>query len=97
MDGMLIPRFTLRRLFLVTTLCAVFFLVLSFALRGYVWAAAISAAGLAVVVSFTLYAALFALTWLVSRGIAWAAGRRERNSRFGEHELPPRSAPKEIE
>jgi hypothetical protein len=96
-DGMLIPRFTIRRLLLITALCGAFFLVVSLAIRGRVWAAAISVAVLAAAVSFCSFAVFFAAAWLVSRAGGLAARRREPASPFAQHSPPPRVVPEEIE
>ena len=94
---MLIPRFTIRRLLWITTLCSVFFLGVSLGARGHVWAASISAAVVSVATAFLFYAVFFAATWLVSRVVFAAAGRHEAGSPFAQHSPPPRIVPEEVE
>ena len=60
---MLIPRFTLRWLLLLTTVCGGLSLVLSYAMQGREWAIAVSLALGAVPLLFLLHALAFAVAW----------------------------------
>ncbi|MEO8497451.1 MAG: hypothetical protein ABI614_20460, partial [Planctomycetota bacterium] len=63
---MLIPRFSLRQLLAVTTASALFCYVVGMATRGHQWAIAISTAVSSVLLAFVLYAAVFAVAWLLA-------------------------------
>ncbi len=60
---MLIPQFSLRWMFGLTTVCAVIFTILAAGLRGNSWAVGVSVGLLALVVMLSIHAGLFALTW----------------------------------
>jgi hypothetical protein len=70
---MLIPRFTLRWLFAVTTVVAVFALVASWAGRGVPWAIGVTAAVAMLGVVMLFHVAMFGIIWL----FAQLTGRRE--------------------
>lgn len=76
---MLIPRFTLRWLFAVTTVVAVFALIASWAGQGIPWAVGVTAAVVALVAAMLLHVSMFGLIWLfseVSRPRRSSAGSR---------------------
>lgn len=60
---MLIPRFTLRWLLVLTTICGGLSLVLSYAMQGHEWAIAISVMLAAVPLLFLLHAFAFTAAW----------------------------------
>ncbi len=64
---MLIPRFTLRWLFAVTTVVAVLALIASWAGQGVPWAVGVTAAVVALVAIMLLHAASFGFVWLYSQ------------------------------
>jgi hypothetical protein len=66
MDGMLIPRFSLRWLLGLTTVSALISLVLSFAVRGQPWALGFTAGLWCLVVVFLLYVFAFLAAWLIA-------------------------------
>lgn len=61
---MLIPRFTLRWLFVVTTVVAVFALVASWAGRGVPWAIGVTAAVAMLGVVILFHMAMFGIIWM---------------------------------
>jgi hypothetical protein len=63
---MLIPRFSLRWLLGVTTLCALGSLVLASAVKGEVWALGVAAAMGGLVLLAALHIATFLAAWLLS-------------------------------
>jgi hypothetical protein len=63
---MLIPRFTVRQLLVLTTVCALFALAASLAQRGHAWAQAVTAAVGALIAAALMSAALFFAAWLIS-------------------------------
>jgi hypothetical protein len=84
---MLFPRFTLRLILGAVTALCLFFVILSFAARSHPWAIAIGIAGGTAAVMAFLYAALFALAWMLSLP---ASGRRMKaESPFAGDRLPP--------
>ena len=60
-DSMLLPQFSLRRVLLIFTVCACFFLVLSLAIRGHAWALALSVAVASLLVAHLFHALFFVL------------------------------------
>jgi len=62
----LIPQFSLRWLLGVMTASAGVFAIFGMAVRGYLWAAGVSAAIIALVVAMLVYAALFGIVWIFS-------------------------------
>ena len=58
-DEMLIPRFSIRLMLVLTTVFAVFFMVMSFAGRGSNAAAAVVSGVLTIGIAFAVYALLF--------------------------------------
>ena len=93
---MLIPRFTVRRLLVITAVCGCCFLIFSLGLQGHYWAAAI----LTVVVSFLLilllHVGLFAVAWVISLLVVREASQVVR-SPFSEHRQPPQVIPEDPE
>jgi hypothetical protein len=67
---MLIPRFSLRLLLGVTTVCALFFLVVNFAFRGEYWAIAVAVAVAGLVTTMLVHVVVFASAWSLAAG--WA-------------------------
>jgi len=64
---MLIPRFTLRWLFAVTTVVAMLALIASWAGRGVPWAIGVTAAMVALVAAMLMQVAIFGLVWLFAQ------------------------------
>jgi hypothetical protein len=64
---MLIPRFNVRTLLVITTICAVVASMFSWALAGTAWAAGVASAAAFVATAFLLYGLLF----LVAFGFSW--------------------------
>ena len=71
---MLIPRFTIRTLLVITTLCAIFASTISWALSGAGWAFAVASATSMFVVAMVFYCLLFAISYVISRLL----GRQEK-------------------
>ncbi|HEX3870290.1 MAG TPA: hypothetical protein VHV77_07640 [Pirellulales bacterium] len=72
---MLIPRFSVRFMLLLTAMSAVLFLVMSWAIAGVGWAVGATMAVVMLTVIAAVHAGLFAIVWLfalVTRG-----GRRK--------------------
>src|SRR5438876_9569530 len=77
---MILPRYSVRAILLVTAICAVVSLVLAQGLRGKPWAAGMSIGLLAVTVTLTLGALMFALLWALAIALRSGARRGERNA-----------------
>jgi hypothetical protein len=92
-DAMLIPRFSLRWLLVLTTVCAVFFLIMRWANQGSHWAVGIvtgvTALALAVLVHAAIFALAFVLSWLIGLVRPSSPGR----SPFATDALPPQVIP----
>src|SRR5437762_333948 len=73
---MLIPRFSLRWLLGLTTLCAAVSLVLAAAIRRETWAIAMMAALASLVLVAILYVAAFLGAWLTAQALAIRLRRR---------------------
>ncbi|NIL98439.1 MAG: hypothetical protein GTO53_11120 [Planctomycetales bacterium] len=71
---MLIPRFSIRWLFLLTACFALFSPVLAAGWRGESWAAGVAIAVLFLVVTLIVYAAAFWLAWSLYRVVTPAGG-----------------------
>ena len=80
---MLIPRFSLRWLFLMTGACALFSMALAAGWRGEAWAIAVAGAVVFLIFTLVVHAAVFWLAWLVSRILRGDAANR--------HLVPPAS------
>jgi hypothetical protein len=63
---MLIPRFTVRQLLLITAASALVALAVSEALRGQAWALAVSMAVGGLAVAVVVSVGLFFVAWLIS-------------------------------
>ena len=85
---MLIPQFSIRSLFGIVTIAAVFFGAVSFAIRGNAWAIAVTGVGVAMIVVGSVGAAVFLVQWVVSAMLAGFEPKNER-SPFAQHTAPP--------
>ena len=93
---MLIPRFTLRWLLLLTTVCGGLSLVLSYAIQGREWAIAVSLALGAIPLLFLLHALAFAVAWgfaQISNGISGMAYKPKGASPFASAGPPRQIVP----
>ena len=64
---MLLPRFTIRTLLAILTLCACGFVVIGTAYRGQYWAWGVTIALVALIVTMLVHAAWFGVVWLFSQ------------------------------
>jgi hypothetical protein len=67
---MLIPQFSIRDLLIAMTGVAVFSLVVSYALRGQIWAIAVAAGVGSIAAAFVGYAATFLVVWCIAALLA---------------------------
>ncbi len=92
---MLIPRFSVRWMLLLTACCAVFAFVVSLAVAGHVWAIALSVTLASTALIFTLYALFFLVAWAGATWWGKVVGRRPAASPFASHTAPPHWVPPE--
>jgi hypothetical protein len=92
---MLIPRFTIRWLLLVTTVCAFFFLVVACAVRGDAWAFAVSLSVVSLAVAFLVFGAFFGFAFLVTSVVGLLRPSSPRGTPFATAEPPPQIIPPE--
>lgn len=88
---MLIPRYSLARMLLIVTVCAVISLIISFAVRAQPWALGISLA----LATLALCMLIYALSFIVAYGMATLRGSmsaggklRARGGAFGTSGYP---------
>ena len=90
---MLIPRFSLRLLMVVTTLSGVFFLVVAQAVRGHAWAIALTVGLSALLATLVLHAMVFGLAWSMTFFWRRFSGRESTGSPFATSAPPPQVIP----
>ena len=95
--AMLIPRFTVRKLFILTTVSGLAFLLVSFGFQGHHWAVGISVTIASLLLIFLLYGMLFGVTWTLSRMFPGRSSGLPANSPFAEHRSPPQVIPEDSE
>jgi hypothetical protein len=93
MDDMLIPRFTIRWLFLLMTVAGIFSLVVNLALQGKIWAIAIAVSVGSLGLTFLLYGVFFALAYLVVSVQGLFRRHPAAGSPFATAEPPPQWVP----
>jgi hypothetical protein len=64
---MLVPRFTIRALLVLITLCAFAFVIAGFAIRGEHWALAVTIGLASALFTLLIHAAWFGAIWWLSR------------------------------
>jgi len=96
---MLIPRYTVRRLLVITAICGVFFWILAIALnpnvelQNKVWAAAISIAVVSLAVAFACYGAFFGVAYILATLFGLVRQRPDGGTPFATAEPPPQIIP----
>lgn len=86
---MLFPQFTTRRLLLIIGGCGVFFLIASLAVRGHLWATAVSLAVAALVLTLLLYALTFQVTFIFAQLVGALRPAAKPQSPFAYDTPPP--------
>jgi hypothetical protein len=64
---MLLPRFTIRTLLVLLTVCAFVFVVVGMAIRGKFWARGVTIGLASLLFTALVHAAWFGVVWLVAR------------------------------
>lgn len=90
---MIFPRFSIRLMLALTTVFAIFFLVMSFAGSGSLAAAAVVVAVMSVVLAFAAYVIVFAAAYTLARIVRLTRPRVEPSSPFAADKLPPQVIP----
>jgi hypothetical protein len=64
---MLLPRFTIRALLVMLTICAFVFVIAGMAVRGQHWAWGITIGILSLAFTMLIHAAVFGMVWMLSQ------------------------------
>jgi hypothetical protein len=64
---MLLPRFTIRTLLVLLTICAIVFVLVGTAFRGQYWAWGVTIAIVSLIVTALTHVAWFGIVWLFAR------------------------------
>jgi hypothetical protein len=92
---MLIPRFTIRWLLMLTTVCAVFFAIVALALRDHIWAIGVSVGVGSLILAFACYGAVFGVAYVLA-SLVGAFGRPPSGGTpFATATPPPQIIPPE--
>lgn len=86
---MLIPRFSIRWLLLLTTVCAAFFFFLTFAVRGEAWAMGVTIGVGSLSIVFMVHALFFMAVWVMTEVVGQAEQTRRIESPFATEKPPP--------
>lgn len=90
---MLIPRFSIRSLLLLTTGCGFVFLILNFGVRGHFWARAVWIGLASLLLSFVLFAAFFAGAFVLASLFGMVRREPKAASPFATDRPPPQVIP----
>jgi hypothetical protein len=90
---MLIPRFTIRWLLSLTTVSAVFFLIVTCAVQGDAWAVAVSLGVASLAIAFLVYGVLFGVAWLIASAVGVFRAAPSGRTPFATTEPPPQIVP----
>ena len=90
---MLIPRYSIRWLLAATTVCAAFFAIVAAAVRGHIWAVAVSVSVASLAVAFLLYAIFFLFAWWASLVVDAMRPSALPRSPFADASMPPQLVP----
>ena len=94
-NGMLLPKFTIRSLLAVMTGSSLLCLVAMFAVRGQYWAIAITVPVLALALTFLIYGLVFAGAFLLASTLRLLRPSPSRTSPFATQAPPPQLVPPE--
>ena len=86
---MLIPRFSIRFLLLLTTICAVFFFIVTLAVQGNQWAIAVAVAITGLVASMLVQASTFGVAWAITSFFGVFRSQESATSPFASAKPPP--------
>jgi len=86
---MLIPRFSIRFLLILTTLCAAFFAIVTLAAQGSQWATAVSVAIAGIVLALSIHAGTFGVAWILASFFGVFRRGKSASSPFADAKPPP--------
>ena len=86
---MLLPQYTIRWLLILTAVCGGFFLMVTSAIEGQIWAAAITIAAAGLLLTLILHALLFAAVWAISLPMERLRADEKASSPFAGDAPPP--------
>ncbi len=86
---MLMPKYTIRRLLLITAVSGVFFAIVAAAARGNHWAIALSAAITSLFVMLLFHAIVYVVAWWISATYDASRPQRKPTSPFANAAMPP--------
>lgn len=86
---MLAPQFTTRRMLLLIAFCSVLFLVLSLAVRGQLWAIALSVGIGSVGLMFIAFALFFQVSFVLAKFLGVVGPTEKPVSPFAKDTAPP--------
>ena len=86
---MLIPRFSIRFLLFLTTVCAVFFFIVTLAVQGSQWATAVSVAIVGLLLSMLVQASTFGVAWAITSFFGVFRVEESPSSPFASAKPPP--------
>lgn len=92
-NGMLIPRFTVRWMLFVLSASGVFFLFVSLAIRGHDWAIGVSTALGSLLLTLLIQAVFFGAAWLLVSLLGFTRRRHLPKSPFAQQQPPPQWLP----
>jgi Na+-driven multidrug efflux pump len=92
---MLIPRFTIRTLLVLTTVCSVLAFVGGLAVRGQAWATAVSVAVGSLVLTLLCYGTFFGLAFVIASLHGALRAKSRGGTPFATVEPPPQIIPPE--
>jgi hypothetical protein len=92
---MLIPRFTIRWLLMLTTVCAVFFAMVALALRGHFWALGMSLGVGSLIFTFACYGGVFGVAYVLASLAAASRRPPSGGTPFATAAPPPQIIPPE--
>lgn len=90
---MLIPRFTIRSLLILTAVCGVLFAIVALALRQHVWAMAVSIGAGSLVLAFLCYGASFGVAYGLASALGVLQPTPRGGSPFAGNAPPPQIIP----
>ncbi len=93
----LLPQYSLRKLLLITTGCALAFSVVALGMRGTPWAVGFSVGVLAAVLLLAVLVGMFGIVWGVAGLLAILEGAAGKGrSPFGPEQQPAEAAPSRV-
>lgn len=90
---MMVPRFSIRRALLAMVMAGLFFATAALAVQGRLWAIAITAALLSLLLVFAIHAISYLCATLIAACLPKRQSRDERRGPFATTRMPPQLIP----